>query len=109
MDHLPLPIDDLAHLPVEVPFLCNERFTYDDLGFLTYPRRAGVDIEQLRGEKLDLLALHNAAPFLQTWLWFGLLGETLQIGSRETRQQKITNMKSFTSYDREGRLIVSTK
>lgn len=108
MDHLPLPWDDSAHPPIEIPFLGNELFKYDDLGFLTYPRRAGVDIEQLQSEELGYSTLVKMAPFLQAWLWFGLLGETIQIGSRENRQQRVASMKSFTRHDREGRLLVST-
>jgi hypothetical protein len=109
MDHLPLPSDDFAHPPIEIPYLCNNGYMYDDLGFLTYPDRAGIDIHKLRDNNLDLQELQDLAPFLQAWLWFGLLGETLQVGSRENRDQRIASTKESFTYTRDGRPFISAK
>jgi len=92
MNHIPIPlvgpqfqifIDSLAHPQWQVPFLSSQRWTYDDQGFLTFPERAAVDTSQLLAKDCNHLLLEELAPFLQEWLWFGLLGETIGIvGSR---------------------------
>jgi len=108
MDHLPLPVDKLAHPVLAVPYICNERFSYDDNGFLSYPRRRGVDIWQLcQDDRIDLDEW--APPFLQAWLWFGLLGETIGIGSRTHVLQRIANYLSFVESDQDGNRYVVTK
>lgn len=106
MDHLPLPIDDFAHAPLEVPYLCNDRFRYDDHGFLTYPHRAGLDLEKIieRG----LVDVDTLAPALQAWLWFGLLGEILSIGSRTHATQRIANYHVFVTENPKGLSVITT-
>lgn len=106
MNHIPLPIDDFAHAPLEVPHLCNDRFRYDDHGFLTYPHRAGLDLERII-EK-GLVDIDTLAPALQAWLWFGLLGEILSIGSRTHVTQRIANYNAFVTENSEGSSVVST-
>ncbi|KAK4078575.1 uncharacterized protein Triagg1_2906 [Trichoderma aggressivum f. europaeum] len=106
MDHLPLPMDDFTHAPLEVPYLCNDRFRYDDHGFLTYPQRAGLDLEKIieRG----LVDVDTLAPALQAWLWFGLVGEILGIGSRTHATQRIANYRVFVTENPEGSNVIST-
>ncbi|UKZ51756.1 hypothetical protein TrVGV298_005520 [Trichoderma virens] len=106
MDHISLPIDDFAHAPLEVPHLCNDRFRYDDHGFLTYPHRAGLDLEKIieRG----LVDIDTLAPGLQAWLWFGLLGEILGIGSRLHATQRIANYNAFVTENSKGSSVIST-
>ncbi|UKZ77576.1 hypothetical protein TrVFT333_005300 [Trichoderma virens FT-333] len=106
MDHISLPIDDFAHAPLEVPHLCNDRFRYDDHGFLTYPHRAGLDLEMIieRG----LVDIDTLAPGLQAWLWFGLLGEILGIGSRLHATQRIANYNAFVTENSKGSSVIST-
>jgi hypothetical protein len=107
MDHLPLPVDKLAHSVLTVPYICNERFSYDDNGFLSYPRRCGLDIWQLcQNDQIDL---DEWAPFLQAWLWFGLLGETISIGSRTHVPQRIANYLSFVEWNQDATCFVVTK
>lgn len=107
MDHLPLPVDKLAHPTLAVPYVCNDRFSYDDKGFLTYPYRCGVDIWQLCED--DQVGSDRWAPFLQAWLWFGLLGETIGIGSRTHVPQRITSFASFVETSHDGTRFVVTK
>lgn len=106
MDHLPLPIDDFARAPFEVPFLCNDQFRYDDHGFLTYPDRAGLDLEQIA--ERGLVDPNTLAPALQAWLWFGLLGDILGIGSRTHVAQRIANYKAFVTENPGGSSVIST-
>lgn len=106
MDHLPLPTGHLANPLLQVPFVCNDDFSYDDQGFLTYPYRAGVDLQELLERKLaDIDCL---APFIQAWLWFGLLGELLYIGSRPYKDQRITSCESFIHETSDGKRVLST-
>jgi hypothetical protein len=102
MDHLPLPIDSLAHPPWQVPFSGSKSQTYDDLGFLTYPERAGFDISRLFTEGYSYLSLEELSLFLQEWLWFRLLGETLGIGSRVHISQKIASRAAFITEGEDG-------
>ena len=44
MDHILVASDDHAHKAIEVPYLDDERFRYDDLGLLSYPERVSVDV-----------------------------------------------------------------
>ncbi|KAL7790943.1 hypothetical protein V8C37DRAFT_382930 [Trichoderma ceciliae] len=106
MDHLPLPTDDFARSPFEVPFLCNDQFRYDDHGFMTFPLRAGLDIDQIieRG----LVDPDTLAPALQAWLWFGLLGDILGIGSRTHVAQRIANYKTFVTEKPCGTSVITT-
>ena len=98
MDHLATPmVDNSVPEHADIPYLCNEQFTYDDLGWLTYPERAGVDVHHLCNggdENGELLAF---APFLQSWLWFGLLGEAIGIRSRTDHAQRIAS-KQISSW-----------
>jgi hypothetical protein len=109
MDHLGLPLPDgLNILFSEVPYVCNDTFTYDDLGMLTYPERVGVDADRLRKggySNEELLAL---GPFLQSWLWFGLLGEAIGVGTRVDRDQRITSMASFVVEGTSGNPLLDT-
>ncbi|KAM7219114.1 HET domain protein [Rhypophila decipiens] len=73
MDHIPIPSDDHAHQALEVPYLENDAFTYDGLGFLSYPQRVSVNPDHLAVTE-DLL-IDISASFLQSWLWFGIVDE----------------------------------
>jgi len=108
MDHLPLPIDSLAHSPLQVPYFGSKSHCYDDLGFLTYPGRVGVDVSRLLAEDRSYLSLEDLCPFLQEWLWFGLLGETLGIGSRVHIPQRIASRAAFIMEEKDGSKIIRT-
>ncbi|KPM45978.1 hypothetical protein AK830_g726 [Neonectria ditissima] len=107
MDHVQLFSDDLARPTIEIPYICDDNFSYDDLSFLTYPSRVGIDTNALKNDRLAGLKLADAAPFLQAWLWFGLLGETLQVGSRQTKAPKRTSSELFVRMV-DGQQILST-
>ena len=98
MDHIPLWSDQLGHEPIEVPYLRDAKFRYDDQGFLTYPHRVGVDTTKLSGDTALMTRLLDSFDFLQAWLWFGLLGEALRVGSRETTAPKRLSSATFTKY-----------
>ncbi|KAI1198202.1 hypothetical protein F5X97DRAFT_323774 [Nemania serpens] len=88
MDHIALPSGDVACPILEVPYLGSQPFRYDDSGMLLYPQRSGVDPELLALDQEPRLSLPESAHFIQTWLWFGMLGECLRVGFRETRAPK---------------------
>lgn len=95
MDHFPFWSDQLAHKPIKIPYLRDKRFQYDDLGFLTYPCRVGVDITALAEDNLPTMKLQDAGAFLQEWLCFGLLNESLLVGSRDTTAPKRLSSNAF--------------
>ncbi|PVH86335.1 hypothetical protein DL98DRAFT_567742 [Cadophora sp. DSE1049] len=67
MEHLSIPIEELSHALPEVS------------GFHAYPSRVDVDIHKICSiaeEEIDF-DWDDWAPFLQAWLWFGLLAESL--------------------------------
>lgn len=72
MDHYS-PLSN-PHRPVRVPYLGGQ---YDDLGFAGYPSRANWDIGRLQEGDFHGATRGEAARFLQTWLYFGLLHEFL--------------------------------
>lgn len=108
MEHIPIPPGDLAHDIIHIPLRCNKQYTYDDLGFLSYPKRMGIDPNQLQNDNDPSLSLSDASPFIQAWLWFGLLGEVLYVGSRSTTAPKVFHSDEFVQI-RNGRSILSTQ
>ena len=74
MDHY-APISN-PHRPVRVPYLGGQ---YDDLDFAGYPSRHNWDIDRLREGDFQGASRRDAAQFLQTWLYFGLLHEVLDM------------------------------
>ena len=89
MEHLPRRIGQEKSIFPAIPYLCREK--YDGGPFLDYPRRSGLlDLENDVVFRMDattlsfpnrkLLATMPRAqlePFLQNWLFFGLLHEVL--------------------------------
>lgn len=106
MDHIPRPIYDLSRPSIKIPYICTPHFIYDDLGFLTYPDRLGIDVRELCSK--DMACSPLLAPFVQAWLWFGLLGETLGIGSRSNSEQKVASCQSFIETLPGGDKILNT-
>jgi len=106
MNHLTLPIHDLTRPAIQIPYLCTPQFSYDDLGFITYPQRTGIDLDYLC--RNDQTCVSSLEPFLQAWLWCGLLGETLGVGSRGHIKQKIASLDSFTTTSDTGTRIICT-
>lgn len=110
MDHIPFWSDQFGHEALSVPYLCNRRFQYDDLGFHSYPSRAGVDVIVLFNDPLPLTPtrLENLGAFMQAWVWYGLLGEALRVGSRDTTAPKRIDSTEF-SKTIHGCRFLSTK
>ncbi|KAI0159974.1 hypothetical protein GGR52DRAFT_563783 [Hypoxylon sp. FL1284] len=85
MDHILPCSEHLRFPPVEVEYVCDAtNFLYDYHGFRGYPARAGVDIALLEVDQLPMMKLEDSAPFIQAWLWFGLLAEALGVDPLET-------------------------
>ncbi|KAL4977586.1 hypothetical protein BDW66DRAFT_165481 [Aspergillus desertorum] len=70
MDHVESPPDS-PYSPLEVPCLSKESYEHHD--FLTYPELKGWDLSRLLNG--DFKEHEGAAPFLQDWLFFGVLWE----------------------------------
>ena len=75
MDHLPEVVDPFE--PIYIPYLGGE--LYDGLDFAGYPARQNWQIDLLVGEDRQGRTSLEAAQFLQTWLYFGMLYEALRI------------------------------
>lgn len=83
MDHLPTV--STPYQPVSIPYLGGDE--YDGLDFAGYPTRQHWQIEyllqgdvhkgNLQRDDLQPRTLVEAAQFLQTWLYFGMLHEAL--------------------------------
>ncbi len=65
-----------------------------------------MDTSQLLAKDCNHLLLEELAPFLQEWLWFRLLGETIGIGSRveQIRQSR----SSFIAEREDGIKIITS-
>jgi hypothetical protein len=74
MDHLPVLGQVLEAYP-RVPFLCTEE--YDGLPFHECPDRQKWDVQRLDNGDFSEHPRHEAAAFLQTWLFFESLNEIL--------------------------------
>ena len=88
MEHLPKRAGQTKSLFPEIPYLCQDR--YDQGPFLDYPRRLGLPDFKIEwnlrmnpslsiAKERFLAAVPRAElePFLQNWLFFGLLNEVL--------------------------------
>jgi hypothetical protein len=95
MDHLP---NFGASAPIEVPYVGNE--AYDGHGFQGYPDRKGWDTANLLRLTFDGRTHEEAASFLQTWLFFGLLFEVIPIDVR---------MDDFLKLTEDGRSVITTE
>ena len=83
MDHLALPQDPILPLS-KIPYLCTEHYDVT-IPFIEYAGRKGkpwmvVEVGQVMFELHEIVSptsKSELACFLQTWLFFGLLAETL--------------------------------
>lgn len=105
MDHFAFWSDQVAHKPIKIPYLRDNRFQYDDLGFLTYPCRVGVDTTALAEDSFPAMKLQDAGAFLQEWLCFGLLNESLLVGSRDTTAPKRLSSNAFIESSDKGQYL----
>jgi hypothetical protein len=94
MDHLPSVSDPLP--PLHVPFVAEEEIDYGS--FLEYPESRDILKESLRAHKWT--NMKNAAPLLQTWLFFGLIHAFLDTEIR---------IEDFVCADEAGRRRVTTR
>ncbi|RDW85415.1 hypothetical protein BP5796_03740 [Coleophoma crateriformis] len=77
MEHLP-KFGNRATI-FSIPYVCDHNYTYDKSGFDSYPGKAGLCYEQLLTRTwTSQPSLQDGAPFLQAWLYFGLLHELFQ-------------------------------
>jgi hypothetical protein len=93
---------------VRVPYVCNDRFTFDGGDFYSYPYRCGVaenpDARSLGALNLQDKSIDDLAPFLQAWLFFGTL-HTLFNGLINSNLQWV----DFVEKTEDGKVFVTTK
>ncbi|KAI9770941.1 MAG: hypothetical protein M1840_002645 [Geoglossum simile] len=81
MDHLPSPRN--PYQPIRVPYFGG--CVYDSQGFHNFAERKGWDVKKLVEWDRGGRSPAEAASFLQAWLYFGLLGETIGACGLEIR------------------------
>jgi hypothetical protein len=78
MEHLP-PVAD-PYCPIFVPYIGD--CEYDGLDFAGYPGRKRWDVDRLLKGDFQGFPPTSVAAFLQTWLYFGLMHEILNVKVR---------------------------
>lgn len=101
MDHLIAAIDPV-HGVVEVPYLYDERWKFDDLDFVSFPARKNLDIVKIRRGEFGDLSEQEALSFIQSWLFFGLIRSAFAVGG-------IAPDANDFLIETGGRQIISTK
>ncbi|KAK3693208.1 hypothetical protein B0T22DRAFT_35240 [Podospora appendiculata] len=83
MDHIPLPADGGTRKPrIAFPYHCDDddacrQYIWDYAGFDTFPQRAQINVSDVCNGRVPDHDLPRSCAFLQSWLWFGVLLETL--------------------------------
>jgi hypothetical protein len=72
-------------------------------GFDDFPSRCGIKVEELQQGKLDAYTIDSVIPFLQEWLFFGLLQEIFEHASVNFRRE------DFIRTSDSSKLLVSTE
>ena len=101
MDHLP-SVQSPVRQPLKVPYICNSDYTYDGAGFAGYPERCGFDIESIADSDFKGKDFTTVAPFLQAWLFFGMLSDVFLVSGIRIKEQE------FLANDTESKFYIST-
>lgn len=101
MDHLP-SMRPLVRPPLQVPYLSEHKLKFDG-GFDDFPSRCSLKTQELQQGNLRGCTIDSVIPFLQEWLFFGLLQEIFEhAGVAFWREDFIRENDS-------GQLLVSTE
>jgi hypothetical protein len=100
MDHLPSVPE--PYQPIEVPYLGGKK--YDGLGFSGYPARQRWQVDVLLEGDLQGRTPTEAAQFLQTWLYFGMVREALAFNESDQ-----ISGDDFIRVNDSGQGIISTR
>jgi hypothetical protein len=95
MDHLPHgdhPLD------LKIPYLCKKPYEHEK-DWLEYPATQGFNLDHLRLYLFHYYSPDVLAPFLQSWLYFGLLFAVLPFRP---------NVNEFLEDDEKGGKIITT-
>ncbi|PWY68842.1 hypothetical protein BO83DRAFT_418724 [Aspergillus eucalypticola CBS 122712] len=85
MDHLPSILSSMRASP-QVPYL-DYQPRYDGSGFDAFPSRCGIDTDKLQRGDLGAHTVDSIMPFLQEWLFFGLLQEVFEVAHVSFRRE----------------------
>ncbi|KAJ0422945.1 hypothetical protein BJY00DRAFT_62434 [Aspergillus carlsbadensis] len=77
MDHLPSILSPTRASP-QVPYL-DFHPRYDGGGFEAFPSRCGINTDKLQRGDIGAHTVDGLMPFLQEWLFFGLLQEVFEV------------------------------
>lgn len=99
MDHIPSVLE--PYQPIEVPYLGGKR--YDGLDFLGYPARQHWQVDALIEGDLQGRTPIEAAQFLQTWLYFGMIREALTFNEGDQ-----ISWDDFVRVNQSSQSIIST-
>ncbi|RAH54487.1 hypothetical protein BO85DRAFT_500478 [Aspergillus piperis CBS 112811] len=70
----------------QVPYL-DYKPRYDGGGFDAFPSRCGIDTDKLQRGDLGAHTIDSIIPFLQEWLFFGLLQEVFEVAHVQFRRE----------------------
>jgi hypothetical protein len=98
MEHLP---HGKRELNIKVPYICTEPYDHDD-AWVDYPDKKGISIENIRFHMFYKYPPESIPPFLQNWLFFGLLRAVLQCDNK-------TANEDFKYVDATGQLLITTR
>jgi hypothetical protein len=98
MEHLP---HGKHELNIMVPYICTE--PYDHNGdWMDYPDKKGISLENIRFRMFYKYPPERIPPFLQNWLFFGLLRAVLQCDNRKANED-------FKYVDATGQVSITTR
>jgi hypothetical protein len=96
MDHLRL----VGSPPVQVPYVRQTGWEYDQLGFIGFPERKRLNTQEIIDSGTLSLETKHLESFVQAWLFFGLLSE---FSIEDFR----VNIDSFVKHTAHGQVITT--
>ncbi|KAH8894301.1 hypothetical protein GQ53DRAFT_821386 [Thozetella sp. PMI_491] len=98
MDHL--PYGPGGSLTIPIPYICGSDFNFNG-AWLDYPKDQGFDLEMVQHRMWGKLPPSRWAPFLQRWLFFGLLRAVLPT-------QIELRVEDFVRIEADGKKYITT-
>src|SRR5271168_292230 len=98
MEHLP---HGRHKLNIKVPYICTEPYDHDG-DWKDYPDKKGISLENIRFHMFWKYPSDSISPFLQSWLFFGLLRAILQCDNKTVNED-------FKYVDATGQVLITTR
>jgi hypothetical protein len=87
---------------LDVPFLCEGEYAYDNFGWTGFPQRKGFDEERIRRGDFGDKTSREAIAFVQAWLFIGVIKEVFEPCGINV------DVEDFVREDENGERLVST-